>query len=109
MLSGCHHVVAECGPDRSLVDPRQMFRLQVVAFLRDMGYRFDVIHEVLNEMTEGRPEKAIAAVERRYEEITQSSWRCIEATAAFWHYIKEYGSPIGFKATRHGANAEGLG
>jgi hypothetical protein len=39
----------------------------------------------------GRPEKAIVAVEKRREELTGTSWSCIEALTFFQHYVREFG------------------
>jgi len=66
-----------------LDDEHQMHRLRVVVLLREAGYNFPVIGSVLDEMAAGRAEKAIAAVEKRREELTWTSWRCIEALACF--------------------------
>ncbi|HTK11220.1 MAG TPA: MerR family transcriptional regulator [Ktedonobacteraceae bacterium] len=73
-----------------LYDEPQMRRLRMVVLLRDAGYDFTVIHSVLDEMEAGRPERAIAAVEKRREELTRTSWACIEAMALFQHYVSEF-------------------
>jgi DNA-binding transcriptional MerR regulator len=70
-----------------LYDELQMRRLRVVALLRDSGYPFDVIRSVLDEMAAGRPEQAIVAVEKRREELTRTSWYCIEALTLFRRYL----------------------
>jgi hypothetical protein len=67
-----------------------MQRLRVVVLLREAGYNFPVIRSVLDEMAAGRPEKAIVAVEKRREELTWTSWRCIEALACFQRYVHEF-------------------
>jgi hypothetical protein len=46
-----------------------MRHLRVVALLREAGYNFNVIHSILDELTTGRLEKAIEAVEKRREEL----------------------------------------
>ena len=79
-----------------LYDEGQMRRLRVVALLRDAGYNFDVIGPVLNELAEGRPEKAIVAVEKRSEELMKASWACIEALVSFQQYVNEFGPQHGF-------------
>jgi DNA-binding transcriptional MerR regulator len=79
-----------------LFDEYQMRRLRVVALLRDAGYPFTVIQSVLNQMAEGRPEQAIVAVENRREELTRTSWFCIEALTLFRHYVSEFGQQNGF-------------
>ena len=73
-----------------LYDEQQMQRLRVVVLLREAGYNFPVIRSVLDEMAAGRPEKAIVAVEKRREELTWTSWRCIEALACFQRYAHEF-------------------
>jgi DNA-binding transcriptional MerR regulator len=79
-----------------LYDQHQMRRLRVVALLRDAGYPFSVIRLVLDQMAEGRPEQAIVAVENRREELSRTSWSCIEALTLFRHYVSEYGPHHGF-------------
>jgi hypothetical protein len=37
----------------------------------------------------GRPEKAIVAVEKRREELTRTSWSCIEALT-LWYDMKRW-------------------
>ena len=74
-----------------LYDEHQMRRLRVVALLRDAGYPFNIIQAVLDEVAAGRPEHAIAAVEKRREELTKSSWSCIEALTFFHRYVSEFG------------------
>lgn len=73
-----------------LYDEQQMRRLRVVALLRDAGYTFNVILPVLDELAAGRPDKAIVAVEKRREEITRTSWVCIEALTLFHRYVNEF-------------------
>lgn len=59
--------------------------------IRDAGSRFDVIASVLDELEAGRPETAIAAVEKRREELGRASWSCIAALAVFHDYVSELG------------------
>jgi DNA-binding transcriptional MerR regulator len=73
-----------------LYDEHQMRHLRVVALLRGAGYTFDVIQPVLDELEAGRPEKAIMAVEKRHEELTRTSWACVEALALFQSYVSEF-------------------
>jgi hypothetical protein len=68
----------------------------VVVLLREAGYDFKMIRSVLDELVAGRPEKAIVAVEKRREELTRTSWACIEALASFQHYVSEFGPQHGF-------------
>ncbi len=92
---GLLHPVREQYSRYRLYDEQQMRRLRVVALLRDAGYRFNVIQSVLNELTAGRPEKAIVAVEKRREELTRTSWACIEALCNFQHYVSKFGPKPG--------------
>jgi DNA-binding transcriptional MerR regulator len=79
-----------------LYDQHQMRSLRVVAMLRDAGYPFHVIQSVLDQMAEGRLEQAILAVETRREELSRTSWSCIEALRLFCHYVSEFGQQHGF-------------
>ena len=73
-----------------------MRRLRVVVLLRDAGYPFNVVQLALDELAAGRPEKAIVAVEKRREELTGTSWSCIEALTFFQHYVREFGPQHSF-------------
>ena len=73
-----------------LYGEQQMQRLRVIVLLREAGYNFDVIQSVLDEMAAGRPEKAIVTVEKRREELTRTSWLCVEAMANFQRYVYEF-------------------
>ena len=84
------HPVREKSSRYRLYDEQQMQRLRIVVLLREAGYGFDVIQSVLNELAAGRPEKAIVAVEKRREELTRTSWVCIEALAHLQRYVSEF-------------------
>jgi DNA-binding transcriptional MerR regulator len=73
-----------------LYDEQQMRRLRVVVLLREAGYGFGAIRTTLDELAAGRPEKAIAAVEKRRAELARTSWACVEAMSAFQEYISEF-------------------
>jgi len=73
-----------------LYDEQQMHRLRVVVLLRNASYDFNIILSVLAELAAGQPEKAIVAVEKRREELTRTSWACIEALALFQRYVREF-------------------
>jgi DNA-binding transcriptional MerR regulator len=73
-----------------LYDEQQMRRLRVVVLLRDAGYDFNAIRTVLDELAAGRPEKAIAAVEKRRADLARTSWACLVAMSAVQGYISEY-------------------
>lgn len=89
-LQGLLHPIRDKSSHYRLYDEQQVHRLRVVVLLREAGYNFEVIQSVLNELTAGRPEKAIVALEKRYEELTQVSWICIEGLASFQHYVSEF-------------------
>lgn len=88
-----------------LYDEQQMRRLRVVMLLREAGYDFDTIRSVLDELSAGRPESALRAIERRRVELARASWACAEATAAFWEYVREATGwvPDDSEPTREGA------
>ena len=88
---GLLHPVREQHSRYRLYDEHQMRRLRVVVLLREAGYPFNVIQSVLDEVAAGQPEKAIVAVEKRREELTRTSWSCIEALTSFQHYVSEFG------------------
>lgn len=73
-----------------LYDEQQMRRLSVVVLLREAGYNFPVIQAVLDELAAGQPEKAIAAIEKRREELARMSWACVEVIPAFQAYIHTF-------------------
>jgi DNA-binding transcriptional MerR regulator len=87
---GLLHPLRDRSSHYRLYDEQQMQRLRVVVLLREAGYNFPVIRSVLDVMAAGRPEKAIVAVEKRREELTWTSWRCIEALACFQRYVHEF-------------------
>ena len=87
---GLLHPLRDQSSRYRLYDEQQMRRLRVVVLLRDAGYNFNVILPVLDELAAGRPEKAIAAVEKRREELTRTSWVCVEALALFQRYVSEF-------------------
>jgi DNA-binding transcriptional MerR regulator len=88
---GLLHPLREPYSRYRLYDEHQMRSLRVVALLRDAGYSFHIIQSVLDELATGRPEQAILAVENRREELTRTSWSCIEALTLFRHYVSEFG------------------
>src|SRR5437016_10444383 len=93
---GLLHPVRDQYSRYRLYDEQQMRRLRVVVLLRDAGYPFNVIQSVLDELAAGRPEKAIVAVEKRREELTRTSWACIEALTCFQRYVSEFGPQHSF-------------
>src|SRR5579884_2125473 len=93
---GLLHPVREPYSRYRLYDEHQMRRLRVVVLLREAGYPFNVIQSVLDEVAAGRPEQAIVAVEKRREELTRTSWSCVEALTSFQHYVSEFGPQYSF-------------
>ena len=87
---GLLHPVRDRESRYRLYDEQEMQRLRVIVLLREAGYNFNVIHSVLDELAAGRPEKAIVTVEKRREELTKTSWLCVEAMGNFQHYVREF-------------------
>jgi DNA-binding transcriptional MerR regulator len=72
----------DAGSRYRLYDSEQLQRLNTVALLRDAGYTFDWIREVLSEVTSGTPGRVRTALLKRSDALRESSRRCIVATAA---------------------------
>lgn len=70
-------------------DGREMKRLEVVVLLRRANYRFEAIRSVLDELSFGKPESSLRAVDQRRREIAAASRACAHATAALWEYLRE--------------------
>jgi DNA-binding transcriptional MerR regulator len=70
-----------------LYDAEQLRRLNVIALLRDVGYHFDAIREVLDELAGGRPDNIRQALEERLETLNRTTWQCINATSAIRDYM----------------------
>ncbi|GCE31767.1 MerR family transcriptional regulator [Dictyobacter alpinus] len=87
---GLLHPLRDKSSHYRLYDEQQMRRLRLVVLLREAGYNFDIIVPVLEELAAGRPEKAIAAVEKRREELARTSWACLEAIALFQQYVRDF-------------------
>lgn len=87
---GLLHPVRDKESRYRLYDEQQMRRLRMLVLLREAGYGFDAILPVLDELAAGKPEKAIAAVEKRREELTRASWACIEGLSLFRLYVEEF-------------------
>lgn len=73
-----------------LFDEEQVRRLQVVVLLRRAGYDLPQIRPVLEELAAGRPERALAAAQRRMRDLAEASRRCAEATGALVSYLNEW-------------------
>ncbi|HYI25099.1 MAG TPA: MerR family transcriptional regulator [Thermomicrobiales bacterium] len=76
-----------------LYDSRQMVRLRLVVLLRRANYGFDAIRSVLDELSAGRPETTLGAIEQRRRDIAATSRLCAAALAALWACITGAGSP----------------
>lgn len=87
---GLLHPIREQSSRYRLYDEQQMRRLRVVVLLRETHYGFDAIRLVLDELAANRPEKAIAAVEKRLSDLTRMSWTCVEALGLLRVYVHEY-------------------
>jgi len=70
-------------------DRHEMTRLEVVVLLRRANYRFDAIRSVLDELSLGRPESSLRAVEQRRRDIATTSRACARATAALVAYLQD--------------------
>jgi DNA-binding transcriptional MerR regulator len=71
-------------------DEQEMRRLRVVVLLRNAGYDFEAIRTALDELTAGRPERAIAAAEHRRAELARMTWTSISALASFHAYVGQF-------------------
>ena len=77
-----------------LYDRPQLARLHVVAVLRQASSTYDAIRALLDELAGGRPDAALAAVERRRDDLARASKLRARATAALWLYLsKWHGEP----------------
>jgi DNA-binding transcriptional MerR regulator len=72
-----------------LYDRAQLRRLHMTVLLREANYGFDAIHSVLDELSAGRPESSLRALEQRRKDIAAASERCARATAAIVAYVDE--------------------
>lgn len=73
-----------------LYDGHQLYRLQVIVLLREMGYCFEVMRTVLDEVSSGKYEKVLDALEKRRSVLTTLSWACMEATETFSNYVRQF-------------------
>lgn len=86
---GLLHPARDARNGYRLYDAEQLRRLRVVALLRQSGYKFSAIRDVLDELAAGRVESAIRAAERRLSDVSEASRRCARATAALFDYLSE--------------------
>ena len=85
---GLLHPTREPSTEYRLYDAEQLGRLNVIALLRDVGYRFDAIRQVLDELAGGRPDQIRHALDERLETLNQTTWSCITATSALHNYLE---------------------
>lgn len=76
-----------------LYDERELRRLDIVALLRQAHYDFPAIRTALAELEAGQPQKALAAVEQRRDDLARRSWHCVQAMALFYSYVSDYHEP----------------
>lgn len=81
-----------------LYDERQLRRLRIVALLRQEHHDFATIRATLDELEAGQPQRAVAAIEQRRDEVTRMSWRCLRALASFHAYVSEFLGGFGQEA-----------
>jgi DNA-binding transcriptional MerR regulator len=77
-----------------LYDGHQLYRLQVIVLLRELGYSFEVMRAVLDEVGSGKYEKVLDALEKRRSVLTTLSWACMEATETFSNYVRQFYSVL---------------
>jgi DNA-binding transcriptional MerR regulator len=86
-------------PDRDATNgyrrytPNHVGLLQVVAMLRDNRYGIDTVRDVVRELAGGDTAAAVAAAQRRLNDIHQASLRCAAATAALWNRYQQIAEP----------------
>jgi DNA-binding transcriptional MerR regulator len=68
--------------------PTELSRLNIVALLRDVGYQFDAIREVLDELAGGRPDHIRQALEDRLQTLHRTTDHCMRATATLHTYLQ---------------------
>jgi DNA-binding transcriptional MerR regulator len=85
---GLLHPSREASTEYRLYDAEQLARLNVIALLRDVGYRFDAIRQVLDELSGGRPDQIRQALDARLETLNQTTWSCITATSTLHDYLE---------------------
>jgi DNA-binding transcriptional MerR regulator len=75
-----------------IYDRFQVRCLEVIARLRRDYYSFDVIREVMVELSESSPAESFRALEKRQDEISEESQIVITATTLYWNYVTADGS-----------------
>jgi DNA-binding transcriptional MerR regulator len=77
----------ESSTDYRVYDAEQLRRLNVIALLRDVGYQFDAIRQVLDDLAGGRPERTRQVLEERLQALDRTTWQCMAATSALHGYL----------------------
>jgi Na+/phosphate symporter len=57
--------------------------------LRKANYNIETIRYVLDQLATDSPEQALKAAENRLQELTDISYRCMQATAELWRYVAD--------------------
>jgi DNA-binding transcriptional MerR regulator len=85
------HPVRDRDSNYRLYDERQLRRLQIVTLLRQANHDFASIRATLDELEGGKPQRVVAAVEQRRNELAATSWRCVEGVASLHAYASRFG------------------
>lgn len=73
-----------------LYDVDQLRRLRVLALLRRSSYGIEAVRPILDRLESGDAEQAVAAAERRLQDLRDAARACVAATAALWGYLREH-------------------
>lgn len=87
---GLLHPLREEPSNYRLYDEQQLRRLRIVALLRQANHDFAAIRTTLDELEAGEPQRALAAVEQRRNEVARQSWQCVQALAMFYGYVMDF-------------------
>jgi DNA-binding transcriptional MerR regulator len=72
-----------------LYTPEQCRQLQVIAALRQASYDTVTIREVVERLSAGETDQAVAVAEKWLDEVQTAIHRCVAATAALWVYLQQ--------------------
>lgn len=89
---GLLHPSREQGSRYRCYDEEQLPLLRTIVLLRKANYPLEAIRPVLMQVAQGDPEQSLAAAEQQLKELTETTSRCVKATAALWEYLE--GSPV---------------
>jgi DNA-binding transcriptional MerR regulator len=90
---GLLHPRRDPGSKYRLYDQDHIRQLRIIIVLRNAGYRFDDIRQVLDDLGDGNPTAAFFRAQRRAAELERVSLACMEATATLWGYLAQYVIP----------------